>query len=236
MRLEKFLSEAGVASRRHAKQIISEGRITVNGQEVFIPGTHIAPVTDVIKLDGKSVSLVKKKVYIALNKPAGYLSTAIDDRDRPTVLHLLRDLPVRVYPVGRLDFDTEGLLLLTNDGELAHKITHPSYQIDKIYIAWVLGHPDESALEKLRNGIQLEDGVTAPAKVIATEQTDNQTCLKMTIHEGKKRQIKRMCRAVGHEVQHLRRIQVGPIKLGNLRVGKYRHLSSKEVEAVNNLF
>jgi pseudouridine synthase len=236
LRLEKFLSEAGVASRRHAKQIISEGRVTVNGQKTFIPGTHIAPDTDVIKLDGKSVSLVKKKVYIALNKPAGYLSTAIDDRDRPTVLHLLRDLPVRVYPVGRLDFDTEGLLLLTNDGEFAHKIIHPSYQIDKVYIAWVLGHPDEAALEKLRCGVRIEDGITVPAKVIITEQTDNQTCLKITIHEGKKRQIKKMCIAVGHEVQYLKRIQVGPIKLSNLRVGKYRHLSSKEVEALKNSF
>lgn len=234
LRLEKFLSEAGVASRRNAKQIIPEGRVTVNGQKVFIPGTRINPDTDLIKLDGKSISLVKKKVYIALNKPAGYLSTAIDDRDRPTVLHLLHNLPVRVYPVGRLDFDTEGLLLLTNDGEFAHKITHPRYHVDKVYIAWVQGHPDEAALEKLRHGIQIEDGVTAPAKVIITERTDNQTCLEITIHEGKKRQIKKMCRAVGHEVQHLRRIQVGPIKLGNLRVGKYRHLSSKEVEALKN--
>jgi len=234
MRLEKFLSEAGVASRRHAKQIISEGRVTVNEQQVFIPGTRVDPDADVIKLDGKSISLVMKKVYIALNKPAGYLSTAIDDRNRPTVLHLLRNLPVRVYPVGRLDLDTEGLLLLTNDGEFAHKITHPRYRVDKVYIAWVQGHPDEVALEKLRRGVRIEDGITAPAKVIVTEQTGTQTCLKITIHEGKKRQIKRMCRAVGHEVQNLRRIQVGPIKLGNLRVGKYRHLSSKEIGALKN--
>ena len=234
LRLEKFLSEAGVASRRHAKQIISEGRVTVNGQKIFIPGIHIDPDSDVIKLDGKSIVLVKKKIYIALNKPAGYLSTAIDDRYRPTVLHLLRNLPVRVYPVGRLDLDTEGLLLLTNDGELAHKITHPRYHVDKVYVAWVQGHPDEAALEKLRLGVRIEDGITAPAKVIVTEQAGTHTCLKITIHEGKKRQVKRMCRAIGHEVQHLKRIQVGPIKLGNLRVGKYRHLSLKELEALKN--
>jgi len=235
MRLEKFLSQAGVSSRRHAKQIISEGRVTVNEQQVFIPGTRIALDTDVIKLDGKPLSLVKKKVYIALNKPAGYLSTASDDRNRPTVLHLLHNLPVRVYPVGRLDFDTEGLLLLTNDGEFAHKITHPRYHVDKVYIAWVQGHPDEAALEKLRLGVRIEDGVTAPAKVIVTERTGNRTCLKITIHEGKKRQIKRMCRVIGHEVQRLKRIQVGPIKLGNLRVGEYRHLSLKEVEALKEI-
>ncbi|MFQ6044646.1 MAG: pseudouridine synthase [Candidatus Poribacteria bacterium] len=234
MRLEKFLSEAGISSRRHAKQIISEGRVMVNGGKVFIPGTHIAPDTDVIKLDGKPISLVKKKVYIVMNKPAGYLSTASDDRNRPTVLNLLRNLPVRVYPVGRLDLDTEGLLLLTNDGELAHQITHPRYHVDKVYIAWVKGHPDEAALEKLRRGIRIEDGVTAPAKAIVTERTDTHTCLKITIHEGKKRQVKRMCRAVGYEVQHLKRIQIGPIKLGNLRVGKYRRLSSKEVEELKS--
>jgi pseudouridine synthase len=232
MRLDKFLSRAGVASRRHAKQIISEGRITINGQKVFIPGTRIEPDSDVIKLDGKPISLVKKKVYIALNKPAGYLSTVTDDRNRTTVLHLLRNLPVRVYPVGRLDLDTEGLLLLTNDGDLAHKITHPRYHVDKVYIAWVQGHPDEAALEKLRQGVRIEYGVTAPAKLIVTERTGNQTYLKITIHEGKKRQIKRMCRAIGHEVQYLKRIQIGPIKLGNLRVGKYRYLSSKEVESL----
>jgi len=231
MRLEKFLSQAGISSRRHAKQIISAGRVTVNGQEIFIPGTRINPTVDAIKLDGKSISLVERKIYIALNKPAGYLSTVIDDRNRPTVLHILHDLPVRVYPVGRLDLDTEGLLLLTNDGEFAHQITHPSYHIDKVYLAWVQGHPEETALEELRCGIRIEDGLTAPAKVIAIKQTSNRTCLKITIHEGKKRQVKRMCRAIGHEVQYLKRIQVGAIKLGNLRLGKYRYLSSNEVES-----
>ncbi|HIE27091.1 TPA: rRNA pseudouridine synthase [Candidatus Poribacteria bacterium] len=234
MRLEKFLSEAGVASRRHAKQIISAGRVTVNEEKIFIPGTHINVDTDVIKLDGKPLCLVKKKVYLALNKPAGYLSTVNDERNRPTVLHLLHNLPFRVYPVGRLDFDTEGLLLLTNDGELAHKITHPRYHVDKVYIAWVKGHPDETALEKLRRGIRIEGDVTAPAKVIVSKRTNAHTCLKITIHEGKKRQIKKMCRAIGHEVQYLKRIQIGPIKLGNLRVGRYRRLSSKEVKALKN--
>ena len=230
MRLEKFLAKTGVASRRHAKQMISAGRVSVNGQRVLIPGTHIDPGVDKIELAGKPISLERKKVYILLNKPAGYLSTVRDEQNRPTVLDLIPNPSVRLYPIGRLDRDTEGLLLLTNDGEFAHRIMHPRYHVDKVYVAWVFGHPSKESLEKLCSGIKLDDGVTAPAKVNVIEKTKAQTCLEITIHEGRKRQIKRMCRATGHEIRRLKRVQVGPLKLGNLPVGKHRHLSQQEVE------
>ena len=235
MRLEKFLAEAGITSRRHAKQLIAVGRVTVNNKRVLIPGTHINLGTDVVALDGESIPLKPKKhVYIMLNKPAGYLSTVIDDHDRPSVLALLPSSSIRIYPVGRLDLDTEGLLLLTNDGDLAYKLTHPRYHVDKVYLAWVQGHPSEEALEHLRSGVQLEDGITAPAKIAVIRQTKAQTYLRIIIHEGKKRQIKRMCRAVGHEVQYLKRVQIGPIKLGKLPVGEYRYLSPEELKRITN--
>jgi len=229
IRLEKFLAESGVASRRRSKYIISAGRVTVNGKTVLECGTRIEPDVDIVELDGERVLPEEKKVYIMLNKPAGYISTSRDERNRPTVLHLLTDIPVRVYSVGRLDIDTEGLLLLTNDGEFAHKLTHPRYHVDKVYLAWVTGCPSKESLEQLRNGVEIKDGLTAPAKVTVEKQTKTRTCLKIVIHEGKKRQIKRMCRYAGHEVQHLKRIQIGTLKLGNLPTGKYRYLSHKEV-------
>ena len=232
IRLEKYLAESGVASRRRSKSIISAGRVTVNGEVVLLPGTRVEPDVDIVELDGVRILPEEKKVYIMLNKPAGYLSTARDERNRPIVLDLLTDIPVRVYPVGRLDADTEGLLLFTNDGEFSHKLMHPRYHVDKVYLAWVEGHPNEESLEQLRNGVEIKDGLTAPAEVTLLKQAKNRTLLKIIIHEGKKRQIKRMCKRVGHEVQHLKRIQIGTLKLGNLSVGKYRHLSHQEVEGL----
>jgi len=230
IRLEKFLAESGVASRRRSKPIISAGRVTVNGETVLIPGMRVEPDVDIVELDGERILQEEKKVYIMLNKPAGYISTARDERNRPTVLDLLTDIPVRVYPVGRLDVDTEGLLLFTNDGEFSHKLTHPRYHVDKVYLAWVTGNPNEETLEQLRKGVEIKSGLTAPAEVAVVKRAKNRTRLKIIIHEGKKRQVKQMCRCVGHEVQHLKRIQIGTLKLGKLPLGKYRYLSNREVE------
>lgn len=230
IRLEKYLAESGAASRRRSKAIISAGRVTVNGETVLIPGTRVEPDVDIVELDGERVLPEAKRVYIMLHKPAGYLSTARDERNRPTVLDLLSDIPVRVYPVGRLDADTEGLLLFTNDGAFAHKLTHPRYHVAKVYLAWVTGHPSEDALEQLRKGVEIKEGLTAPAEVTVVKQTKTRARLKIVIHEGKKRQVRQMCRRVGHEVQHLKRIQIGALKLGDLPAGKYRYLSPQEVK------
>ena len=230
IRLEKYLALAEIASRRKSKKIIKSGNVTVNDKKVLIPGTRIMPEIDLVKLDGEEVTNDQQLVYIMLNKPKGYVCTVHDEFGRRTVLELLPDLEQRIYPVGRLDIDTEGLLLLTNDGELTHKSTHPRYRIDKVYIAWVEGEPDQQALDKLRNGVRIKSGLTSPAKVSVLKRTGDRTKLKITIHEGMKRQIRRMCRKVGHEVLYLKRVQIGPIKLGGLATGKYRFLSKKEIE------
>jgi len=181
----------------------------------------------VIEVDGKRVSLNAEKIYILLNKPAGYLSTTADERGRKTVMSLLPPTDKRIYPVGRLDMDTEGLLLITNDGELTYRLTHPKHHVDKVYLAWVEGKPTDESLEKLRRGIMLKDGMTAPALV---QMEDD--CLRIIIHEGRKRQVKRMCAAIGHKVLKLKRIQVGPICLGDLGLGEYRHLSQEELRSL----
>jgi 23S rRNA pseudouridine2605 synthase len=232
MRLEKFLAESGLMSRRAAKKSIAAGRITVNTEPVLIPGTHIQPETDCVEFDGKRVEGTPKSIYLMLNKPAGYLTTRQDERGRPTVMDLVRDISDRIYPVGRLDLDTEGLLLMTNDGPFAHRLTHPSHEIEKTYLVWVEGQPSQSAIHRLREGIVIETGQTSPAKVIQIGRRKEQTQFKIVIHEGKKRQIRRMFEAVGHKVTHLKRIQIGRLSLGELPVGRYRLLTPAEVDAL----
>jgi 23S rRNA pseudouridine2605 synthase len=234
IRLEKYLALSGIASRRKSKEIVESGRITVNDKKVFIPGTRIIPENDIVKFDGEEVIIDRELVYIMLNKPKGYICTVEDELNRHTVLDLLPDMEQRIYPVGRLDMDTEGLLLLTNDGKLTHKLTHPRYQIDKVYIAWVEGEPDEQSLGRLRKGIRIETGLTSPAKVKVLQKAGGNTELEIIIHEGMKRQIRRMCREVGHEVLHLRRIQIGSIKVGRLPIGKYRFLSGEEIKKLKS--
>ncbi|MBI1923999.1 rRNA pseudouridine synthase [Candidatus Poribacteria bacterium] len=245
MRLEKFLAASGIASRRDAKKHIHAGRVTVNGERVLIPGTHIHPQQDVIECDGKRIEGKPKQIYLMLNKPVGYITTLRDDRGRPTVMELVRPIRERIYPVGRLDFDTEGLLLMTNDGEFAYRLTHPSHEIKKTYIVWVDGQPSQGAIHKLRQGVEIEDGLTAPATVMQIGRRippsplfkggkGGLTQFKVIIHEGKKRQIRRMFHAVGHEVISLKRIQIGPLSLGNLPVGAYRLLTPVEVDALRN--
>jgi len=233
-RLQKVLAQAGVASRRACEELIRQGRVQVNGQVVTELGTKVDPNLDEISVDGAPISGPVKKVYLILNKPPGYISTVHDPWGRPTVLDLIPHQG-RLYPVGRLDAESEGLLLLTNDGELTHLLTHPRYEHEKEYLVLVKGHPTDAVLSQLRRGVDLEEGRTAPAKVSRTSQKEGletppgTTWLRIVIHEGRKRQIRRMCAAVGHPVQRLIRVRMGPIKLGNLPIGGHRPLSAKEV-------
>jgi 23S rRNA pseudouridine2605 synthase len=203
------------------------------------PGIQIDTKNDVIEFDGKRVLCDSnaEKIYILLNKLTGYLSTTMDSHGVPTIMDLLPHTAERLYPVGRLDKDTEGLLIVTNDGNLTYRLTHPKHHVDKVYLAWVEGIPVEESLDKLRQGIMLDSGMTTPAIVDREpSETDfKNTCIRITIHEGKKRQIKRMCLAIGHKVLKLKRIQIGPITLGDLRPGEYRYLTPKEVENLKRL-
>jgi 23S rRNA pseudouridine2605 synthase len=232
-RLQKVLAHAGVASRRACEEIIRQGRVQVNGQVVTEMGTKVDPHRDAIRVDGKPISDPAEKVYLILNKPPGYISTARDPWGRPTVLDLVPHQE-RLYPVGRLDAESEGLLLLTNDGELTHRLTHPRYEHEKEYLVRVKGHPQEAVLSQLRRGVDLEEGRTAPAQVSRASRKEgletplDTTWLRIVLHEGRKRQIRRMCAAVGHPVQRLIRVRMGPIELGDLPVGGYRSLSAKE--------
>ncbi|NLT96234.1 MAG: rRNA pseudouridine synthase [Clostridia bacterium] len=229
-RLQKFLAHAGVASRRSCEELILQGRVKVNGKVITALGTKIDPQKDIVEIDGKRVKKEEKKVYVLLNKPAGYVTTSKDPQGRPTVLDLIKDINERIYPVGRLDYETEGLLLLTNDGELSFRLTHPKYKVEKVYQALVKGIPDESDLEKLRKGIRLEDGITHPAKVKILQKGSNSTLLELIIHEGRNRQVRRMCEAINHPVLSLKRIKIGFLSLGSLPKGKFRPLTPEEVK------
>jgi 23S rRNA pseudouridine2605 synthase len=225
MRLAKHLAHAGVASRRAAEAMIADGRITVDGAIVTDPARDVTGA-EAIAVDGERLGTAPRRVVYAVHKPAGVVSTAHDTHGRPTVVDLVPG-GVRLYPVGRLDADTTGLILLTNDGELANHLTHPRYEVPKTYRAKVAHAPvEERALRALRAGIQLDDGRTAPAQVRAVRPD----VLELTIHEGRKRQVRRMCDAVGHPVLALRRVRFGPMALGDLAVGAHRKLTAAEVE------
>lgn len=227
MRLAKYLAQAGVGSRRTCEQIIRAGRVTVGGIVVADPARD-ADATDDVAVDGRPVMSTDALVVYALNKPAGVVSTARDRQGRPTVVSLVQS-DVRLYPVGRLDIDTTGLILLTNDGELAHRLTHPRFEVEKTYRATVANPPvREAALRSLRDGLVLDDGPTAPARVLRLKADT----LEITIHEGRKRQVKRMCEAVGHPVRTLERVRFGSLDLGGLRPGSHRRLSAREVAAL----
>ena len=237
-RLQKVLSAAGIASRRAAEEYITQGRVTVNGETVTELGTKADPETDDIRVDGRRVKTPARRRYILLYKPKGYITTRSDPERRPTVLDLLTTGGVRdyVYPVGRLDYDSEGLLLLTSDGDLAEKLTHPRHGIGREYHVRVRGVPDEKALARLRRGISLDGERTAPAtvdlhKVIDTERGAN-AILSMVIYEGRNRQVRRMCEAVGHPVSRLKRVRIGPITDDHIRPGEFRDLSDEEVAAL----
>ena len=231
MRIQKYLSACGVASRRAAEKMVEEGRVLINGKPAGT-GAPVDPNYDRVTVDGRPVKLPKKKLYLMLYKPDGYVTTASDDLGRPTVMDLIqRDLTERVYPVGRLDYHTEGLLLLTNDGDFANRITHPSHRITKTYLALVKGGVKEKTLKTLRKGVLLEDGMTKPASARIDTIYDNATTLlELIISEGRNRQVRRMLEAVGHPVIGLCRTEVGGVRLGNLPYGKWRHLKPGEIE------
>jgi 23S rRNA pseudouridine2605 synthase len=226
-RLQKLLARAGLGSRRVAEELIADGRVTVNG-EVAQLGRRADPEHDVIALDGVTVIVRDDLVYYLLNKPAGHVSTASDPEGRPTVVDLVPDTP-RVYPVGRLDFETEGLLLLTNDGELTQLLTHPSFGVVKTYLAEVEGDPAPATVRALREGVDLDDGPTAPARVKVVQRRGTSAAIEIGIHEGRNRQVRRMCDAVGHPVRRLVRTRIGPLHDGKLKPGEWRPLSSGEV-------
>ena len=234
-RLQKFIARAGVASRREAERFITEGRVAVNGCIITKLWTKVDPVRDVIKFDGRLVRSSPKKLYVVLNKPVGYVSTLKDPQGRPVIMELLDRITVRVYPVGRLDYDAEGLMLLTNDGELAHRLQHPRYGISRTYEVKIKDVPTDDALSPVRKGVKLEDGITLPAKVTFLRRTMKNCWLKMTLSEGRNRQVKRMFAAIGYPVMKLKRVKFGVIGLGNLKRGQYRHLTEDEVKHLYNL-
>ncbi len=222
------MARAGVASRRRAEDLIRRGRVTVNGQVVTDPGVKADPRRDRVAVDGRLLRC-EPLTYILLHKPKGVISTARDPRGRRTVLDLVAGAGVRLYPVGRLDHDSSGLLLLTNDGFLAHALMHPSHRVDKVYHVRVKGRPTPADLERLRRGVRLSDGLTAPAKVRELKREGGDTWLEVTIHEGRNRQVRRMLAAVGYDVAALIRIREGGLSLGCLRPGEHRFLTPSEV-------
>jgi pseudouridine synthase len=237
IRLQKILSQAGVASRRAAEKLMAEGRVSVNGKTVFELGTRADPAGDDIRVDGRRIKSAERPRYILLNKPRGYVTTRSDEKRRKTVLDLLIGVREYVYPVGRLDYDTEGLLILTNDGDLAAALTHPRHGVERTYEARVAGMPDDRAIEKLRNGIPLDGKRTLPAAValLNAGRRDAYGLVVITIKEGRNRQVRRMLEAVGHPVDRLKRTRIGPIGDKKLPPGAWRDLTTHEVRKLQAL-
>ncbi|MBC7765794.1 MAG: rRNA pseudouridine synthase [Hyphomonadaceae bacterium] len=235
MRLQKYMALAGVASRRKAEEMILAGQVTVNGQPITQLGTQIDEHKDIVTVNGAMVQIEQQKVYIMLNKPSGTVTTANDQFGRKTVLSLIPNQAERLYPVGRLDYHTEGLLLLTNDGELTYRLTHPKHHIDKVYQVTISGILDEDAQKSLCEGVLIDDRKTSPAHVAIIETTPQKTTFHITIHEGRNRQVRKMCEAVGAPCVKLSRIQLGVLSLGDLKVGEFRNLTHQEIAYLNQL-
>jgi 23S rRNA pseudouridine2605 synthase len=231
MRLQKYLARCGVASRRAAEVMIREGRVTVDGLAVTDMGRQVTG-TERIAVDGQPVVPEERKVYVVLHKPEGYVCTVRDPQGRPTVMALVADLKERVYPVGRLDWDSSGLLLLTNDGDFAYRLTHPRHEIAKCYLALVEGVPSGHELNTLRRGVMLDGRLTAPAEVWCTPLNPQISEMEIVIHEGRNRQVRRMCEAVGHPVRALKRIAIGGLVLGDLPEGTWRHASEADIQLI----
>jgi len=234
-RIQKILAKAGVASRREAERMMVEGRVTVNGKVIETLGFKADPSKDHIKVDGKRLTPFEPKVILLLNKPRGYLSTVKDPKGRPTIMDLLKNMKWRIYPVGRLDFDAEGLLLLTNDGDLAHLLSHPRFSIPKTYLVKVTGVPEEKKLEKLKRGVILEDGEAKAVSCSLIRQREKNSWVRVVVTEGRNHLVKRMFSTIGHPVLKLKRIEYGPIQLGDLPFGQIRILTSEEVEKLKRI-
>ncbi len=230
LRLQKYIADSGITSRRKAEELIRMGRVRVDGKVVTEMGTKIDPEINSVEVDGHNVRPQQKKFYIMLNKPAGYITTTSDDFDRPTVMELTRDVHARIYPVGRLDYDTSGMLILSNDGDFANTIMHPSNKMKKTYIVWTRGMVTPEAIRKLRAGVDIGDYITRPAEVELIGANERESNIKVIIGEGKKRQVRKMCEAVGFPVIRLKRVEIGGVSLGNLPEGKWRHLRNAEIE------
>ena len=230
MRLQKYMARCGIASRRKCEEIIMQNRVKVNESIINELGAKIDPDNDIIEVDNTIIKIENQNIYIVLNKPVGYVTTVSDEFQRPTVIDLVADIEQRIYPVGRLDYDTSGLLLLTNDGNLTYKFTHPSHEIIKTYIAKIKGKPSLQALENFRNGLKIDGYITAKASIKILKSFTNSSIVEIKIHEGKNRQIRKMCEKIGNPVIDLKRTAMGIIQLGSLKEGKWRYLSDRELK------
>ncbi len=234
MRINKYIAQCGIASRRKAEDIIKLGKIKVNGKVTTDLSTDIRD-TDIVSIDNKTIKVVSNYVYYKLNKPKGYITSTSDDKDRKTVINLMRGVHYRVFPIGRLDYDTEGLLLLTNDGDIANILTKPNSEVKKTYVVHIEGFINKDDIKKLSSGVDIGDYITRPCSVELIETNETQSKLKVAITEGKNRQIRKMFSSIGKEVTFLRRIQIGDIKLGGLSRGEYAPLNQKEIRYLKSL-
>ena len=234
MRLNKYIASAGICSRRKADELIQNGNVKINGAIVREMGCQVAD-DDVVQVNGKRIESAGSKVYVAVNKPHGYITTMEDDKNRTTVAELVNDIPERLFPVGRLDCNTTGLLIMTNDGELTYTLTHPRHEVYKTYVAKVAGVLSDARIAKLRKGVDIGGFVTSPAKVAVLKQMPRHAIVEISIREGRNRQVRKMFAAVGNKVQELQRTAIGEIRLGRLKEGHYRKLTRQEVEYLKNL-
>lgn len=234
MRLNKYIASAGICSRRKADELIAAGNVKVNGASMRQMGYDVCE-GDRVEVNGKLIEPAGKPVYVAVNKPWGCVTTMDDDRDRATVADLVADIPERLFPVGRLDYNTTGLLLMTNDGDLTYRLTHPKHEVWKTYVALVTGIVSDARLAKLRRGVDIGGYVTAPAKVKVLRQNPKSAVVEISIHEGKNRQVRRMFKAVGNPVKELERVSIGEIRLGHMQSGHYRKLTRQEIEYLKSL-
>ena len=234
MRLNKYIAHAGIASRRKADELTINGNVKINGVSVREPGYDVKE-GDVVEVNGTRIAHAEKLEYVMLNKPIGYITSVQDDRDRPVVTDLTADVNARLFPIGRLDYNTSGLLLLTNDGDLAYRLSHPKHQVTKIYRAIVAGVLSGGRIASLRKGVDIGGFVTSPAQVKLIKQNPRSAVVEIKIHEGKNRQVRKMFAAVGNKVQELQRIAVGDLYLGRLKEGHYRKLTREEIEYLKNL-
>lgn len=234
VRLNKYIADAGICSRRKADELIGNGNVKVNGAVMKELGYQVEN-GDVVKVNGKVIDAVGKKVYVVVNKPLGYITSMDDDKDRATVAELVSDIPERLFPVGRLDYNTSGLLIMTNDGQLTYTLTHPKHEVYKTYIAKVAGVLSDARVAKLRKGVDIGGFITSPAKVKVIKQMPRHAIVEISIREGKNRQVRKMFASVGNKVQELQRVSIGEIKLGRLMEGHYRKLNREEIEYLKKL-
>lgn len=235
MRLQKYMALCGVASRRKAEQMILDGCVTVNGNTVYEMGFQVDESADIVTVMGKEIHPETEKHYIAYYKPIGEISSVSDPEGRATVMDKFRDYPVRLFPIGRLDYDSEGLLLLTNDGELMNNLLHPSHEVRKVYLAKVSNLVNENEIRQLQSGVMVDGKLTSPAKVVFLRKEAFASVLLITIHEGRNRQVRKMFEAVGHQVVSLKRVEFGPISLGKLPLGQWKKLTDSEIEKLKSL-